>query len=143
MAIMFLYGKGKKDPYQIYDGYKKLKNGDVLPFEIVKYLRKNGIKTNVKNFCLLNKNQKKEWIKQEIGNNKPVIIIIGNKKYLHYITVVGYNENAFCIYDSRISDDINGNNPGNIDINTNDVIKVMDSAVFKGIHIELMISETE
>jgi hypothetical protein len=143
MALMYLYGKGKKDPYQIYDGFKKLNNGYVLPFEMVKYLKNNGITTKIRIFWLFSNNQKKQWIKHEIENNKPVIIIVGNKNYLHYITVIGYDENTFSVYDSGIPKGINGNNPGTIDINTNELIEKMNSAVFKGIHIEAMISGTE
>jgi len=143
MALMYLYGKGKKDPYQIYDGFKKLNNGYVLPFEMVKYLTNNGITTKIKIFWLFSDNQKKQWIKHEIEKNKPVIIIVGNKNYLHYITVIGYDENTFSVYDSGIPKDNNGNNPGTIDISTNELIDKMNSAVFKGIHIEAMISGTE
>jgi len=143
MALMYLYGKGKRDPYQIYDSFKKIKNGYVLPFEIVKYLKNNGIRTTIKIFWLFNNDQKKKWIKSEIEKGKPVIIIVGSKKYLHYVTVIGYNEEVFSVYDSGIPKDFNGNIPGTIDINTDELINKFNSAEFEGIHINAMISGTE
>jgi len=143
MALLYLYGKGKKDPYQIYESFKKINNGYVLPFEVVKYLGNNGIRTTIKLFWLFNNDQKKKWIKSEIEKGKPVIIIVGSKNYLHYITVIGYNEEVFSVYDSGIPKDFNGDIPGTIDINANELINNFNSAEFEGIHINAMISGTE
>jgi len=141
MALMFLYGKGIKDPYEIYNSFKKLSNGYVLPWEITKYLANNGIKARIRIFWLLSDTQKKQWIKREIEHSKPVIMIVGNKKSLHYITIIGYDYEAFSVYDSGIPSDMNGNNPGTNDINVNMLIKKMNAAKFEFINIEAMISE--
>jgi len=141
MAFLYENGKGINDPYLIYDSFSKMKNGYVFPWEITKYLKRNNVNTKIRNFWFVNDKVKNEWIKNEVQKNNPVIVIIGNTKYLHYITVLGFENSFYSIYDSEVVKDLNKENPGNIDVSENELIKKMNTAVFSKIKLKMMIIE--
>lgn len=74
----------------------KLENGYVYPKGILNYLGANGLFVR---YCKGSIDQ----LKQELTNGVPVIVLIKvfpNKKYIHYLPVVGYDETYFYLAES-------------------------------------------
>ena len=76
--------------------YKNL----TFPQGVVNQLHENGIKT--KEYVLKGKSEKEKinWIKETVAQKKPIICLIKVHHVLHYVTVLGYDENGFMLYDS-------------------------------------------
>ncbi len=141
MAVMFSLNGIIENPYTIYDSIgEKLGNGYIYPWGLTQYLKKVNIQSRIYYLGFLSFNNRDKWIKQKINNKQPVIIIVGNRKYLHYITLLGYNDNKYYIYDSLLEGDMNADDPGNITVNSKEVLGRMNSAIFKGIALNMAIS---
>lgn len=71
-----------------------------FPQGVVDLLHKYDIST--KEFILKNKTDEEKilWLKNNIQNGTPVILLIKVHHVLHYVTVIGYNEDGFMLYDS-------------------------------------------
>ncbi|MBU0533718.1 MAG: hypothetical protein KJ887_02820 [Candidatus Omnitrophica bacterium] len=142
MAVLYLEKNEIKDPYKIYEAInEKLGNGYIYPWGLTRYLKNKSIKAKNYYLGLLSNKQKEQWIKNKIINEIPIIIIIGNSKYLHYITVMGFNTNEYFVYDSLVKSDMNGDLPGNITVPALELLNKWNNAVFKGIHLNLSISQ--
>lgn len=94
----------------------KMSNGYVYPKGIVKLLKQQGFKAT---FRIGNITK----LKKEVSKGTPVIVFIKvykNKSFLHYVPVIGYDEENFYIAES-LKDLINTN-----DINYNRRISISD-----------------
>jgi hypothetical protein len=89
---------------------------------------------------LLSKKRRIEWLKSRLHRDIPVIVIVGNDKYLHYISLLGYDSTSFFIYDSLIKSDMNGSKSGNINVGYYELIDKMNSARWKSIKLNIAIS---
>jgi len=142
MAFQFSLLGVKEDPYIIYGKIKeKLGNGYIYPWGLTRYLKTKGIKSKVNYLGFLTNSKRTIWLKNKINKNNPVIVIIGNSKYLHYISLLGYDENLFSVYDSLVKGDLNGIKAGNIDLIYADLLKKMNEASWNGIRLNLAISK--
>ncbi|WP_239447004.1 C39 family peptidase [Treponema sp. Marseille-Q4523] len=76
--------------------YKNL----TFPRGVVKLLNSYAIKT--KEYVLKNKTEKEKirWLQQTVDKGFPVIVLIKVHHIQHYVTVLGYDENGFMLYDS-------------------------------------------
>ena len=76
--------------------YKNL----TFPRGVVKLLNAYAIKT--KEYILKNKtgNEKIQWLQENIDKGFPVIVLIKIQHIQHYVTILGYDENGFMLYDS-------------------------------------------
>ena len=108
MAVVNILADKRLDPENLskemtWRIYKNL----TFPQGVINLLHKYDLKT--KEFVLKNKKdtEKVIWLKSQIDQGQPVILLIKIHHILHYITVVGYNENGFMIYDSMQEKDIN------------------------------------
>lgn len=141
-AVHYLTTGAIEDPYAIYGSFSgKMPNGYVFPWSITRYLSTKSAKYRVFNFWMLSESSQVNWIKQKLSRNKPVIAIVGNTRYLHYITILGYMPDGFLVYDSQILGDLNYESPGNITISASGLTELINSARFKHIPIKLAISE--
>lgn len=81
----------------IYKGFPyKLIDGTIAPKGIIKYLKKAGLSAG---FC----RGSIETLKKQLSKGIPVIAFIRvypNKRYLHYVPVVGYDEKYIYLADS-------------------------------------------
>lgn len=70
-----------------------------FPQVVVNLLHKYSIHTS--EYCLYNydANEKVKWIKKNISNGYPVILLIKVHGIQHYVTVVGYDEYGIMLYD--------------------------------------------
>ena len=129
------------DPYDIYDAMpEKLGRGYVFPWGLTRYLNKHDIKMKSFYLGLLKDASKIAWIEGRVALDNPVVMIVGTKKYLHYVTALGYSESSFHLYDSEIVGDMNLDKPGNISIPKQEAINHMKSAFFKGLYLNMAIS---
>ena len=129
------------DPYEIYDSIpEKLGRGYVFPWGLTRYLDKQEIYMKSYYLGILPETHRIQWIENRISMNNPVVIIVGTKKYLHYLTILGYSENDFHIYDSDVVGDKNFSSPGNISIPHKEAINRMESACFYGVSLNIAIS---
>jgi hypothetical protein len=142
MAVKYIKTGKIEDPYIIYESFRnKMPNGYIYPWSITRYLSDKTTRYRIYNFWLIGRKSQAKWIENKLNEKKPVIAIIGNNKYLHYITIVGYRIGFFYVYDSEINGDLNGSESGNITIPNSKIINLINSAKFKRIPVEMVISE--
>ena len=140
MAVIFGYKKEISDPNDIYNSIdSKMGNGYIYPWGLTRYLGEKGIRVSTYYCGLLNRNQKEQILKESITYGKPVILIVGNKRYLHYITILGFGNDSYHIYDSMFKGDLNLTFPGNRTITSTDLMDLWESARFKRISINMAI----
>ena len=78
----------------------RIKNNLTMPQGLIQVLHKHGIKTKEAVLSCCSDNEKINWIKNTVDEGKPIILLIKIKKVLHYVTVIGYDEKGFILYDS-------------------------------------------
>ncbi len=76
--------------------YKNL----TFPQGVVDLLHKYNISTKEKVIKNKTDEEKIVWVKNNIENGNPVILLIKVHHVLHYVTVLGYNRDGFMLYDS-------------------------------------------
>ena len=116
--------------------------GDNLtyPWGVTEYLHKSNLETHIYFLGLLSKKQKLAWIKEKIESGSPVIVIVGNSEYSHYLTILGYKDDELYKYDSALSKDENGEELGNSTENYESLLGKVESVRFAGVPINLAIS---
>jgi hypothetical protein len=130
-----------EDPYKIYNNISnKMKNGYVFPWDIVNYLAKKKIDTRIYWFVCASDETYSNWIKKEIDNGNPVIVIEDNKGVLHYFTVLGFKDDTFNVFDSTFNVQDNGMIEGNGYMSKDELLQNMRRAKFSGINIRMGIS---
>lgn len=101
MAVINILHTEERDPELLSEkmGWRMYKNL-TFPQGVVNLLRDNGIKT--KEVVLKSKSDrdKVRWIKQTVSEEKPIIVLIKVHHVLHYVTILGYDEKGFMLYDS-------------------------------------------
>lgn len=144
MAYIFTKKNTIQDPETINKNISgKMKNNYTYPWGIVKYLQKHNLPVKIYYHGLSSDQNRKNWIKTKINKGIPVIILvwIWKKSYLHYITIVWYNENSFQVYDSLSKIDNNWSLAGNETRTEETLLKKWKAAKFKRIHLNLAITE--
>jgi len=71
-----------------------------FPQGIIDLLRKYKINTKEYSLNLYSNNKKIFWLKNQLDNGNPIILLVKVKNIQHYFTVIGYDENGFMLYDS-------------------------------------------
>jgi hypothetical protein len=139
-AAFNVFEDNKKDPQKIADeiGFR-LKDRFTLPLGIENYFRDNNYNVEQNNLINQNEIEKINYLKSNLSQNKVGIIIIKLPNtswyYLHYITILGYDNEDFYIYDSlatkdknnpQFTLDLNGDLPGNKSMKSDELIKMWD-----------------
>jgi hypothetical protein len=70
------------------------------PQGVLDLLAKYDIKTMEYILFSYNNNEKVNWIKNTISNDKPIIFMVGLKHVRHFFTIIGYDSEGFLLYDS-------------------------------------------
>ncbi|GHT70498.1 hypothetical protein FACS1894110_22140 [Spirochaetia bacterium] len=78
-----------------------------FPQGVVDLLHKYDIKTKEYSLKLYSNEDKKIWLKNQVDNGSPIILLVKVKNIQHYFTVLGYDEDGFMLYDSLQENDIN------------------------------------
>jgi uncharacterized protein YvpB len=71
-----------------------------FPQGLINLLQKYNIKTKEYSLKMYSNKNKIIWLKNQIDNGKPIILLVKVKNIQHYFTVIGYDENGFMLYDS-------------------------------------------
>jgi hypothetical protein len=141
MALIFEKNNEFIDPEKINrDMPDRFNNGYTLPWGIPKYLKKYNINAKLYWFGLIDNDRKINWIRNRITSNDPVILLVGGKTYLHYITVLGFKNDDFYIYDSMLNDDKNGSIEGNDVLKKDELMKWWNNAQYAKIHLYAALS---
>ena len=101
MAVVNILRNEEKDPELLSQQMKwRIYKNLTFPQGVVNQLHENGIKT--KEYVLKSKSdeEKIKWIKETVWQKHPVICLIKIHHILHYVTILGYDENGFMLYDS-------------------------------------------
>ncbi len=101
MAVINILRNEEKDPEILSKQMKwRIYKNLTFPQGVINQLHKNEIKT--KEYVLKGKSEqdKINWIKETVSQKKPIICLIKIHHVLHYVTILGYDENGFMLYDS-------------------------------------------
>jgi hypothetical protein len=114
----------------------KLKDRFTLPIGLENYLKDQNMDVENNNAIGLNETQKIEYLKYQLSTGKAGILLVKIPEvswyYLHYIAILGYDNSDFFVYDSlaprdgtsKYTIDLNGSNPGNKSIPTEELIQI-------------------
>ena len=101
MGVINVVTGESKDPELLAKETKwRIMNNLTFPQGIIDLLHKYNITT--KEYCLnvYSNNDKAHWLKNQIDNGNPIILLAKVQNIQHYFTVIGYDENGFMLYDS-------------------------------------------
>jgi len=142
MAALYVMKGERVDPYEIYRSMpEKLGNGYIYPWGITRFLESRGIKAKASYLGLRSDEGKERWLRETVSSGRPAIVIIGTRKYLHYVTVLGYDGPSYHLYDSLLNTDANGSLPGNLTVTAGELLDRWNSARFKGFRLMMAIAE--
>lgn len=142
MVITYFANGVLMDPYIINNSISKRSiSGGISPWSLNSYLIRQKIQSNLSFLSLLSNTRKIEWLKGNIVKGKPVIITTNNLTNMHFITVVGYQNNLFFLYDSQNSSDGNGLMAGNTTVTDEGLIDSWNKAKIGKHSINIAISE--
>jgi hypothetical protein len=138
-GVLNVFDKQLIDPEEVASQISfKIKDRLTFPIGLENYLKKQNMKVETNNAIGLNEIQKIEYLKYQLSQGKAGILLVKIPKsdwyYLHYITILGYDENNFFVYDSLVARDgdskftvdQNGSQPGNKSIPAKELIKMWD-----------------
>ena len=101
MGVINVLTGDKKDPEILVKETKwRIMKNLTFPQGLIDLLRKYKIKTKEYSLKLYSNNEKIFWLKNQIDNGSPIILLVKVKNIQHYFTVIGYDENGFMLYDS-------------------------------------------
>lgn len=142
MAALYVTKGERVDPYEIYRSMpEKLGNGYIYPWGITRFLESRGIKAKASYLGLRSDEGKERWLRETLSSGRPAIVIIGTRKYLHYVTVLGYDGPSYYLYDSLLKADANGSLPGNLTVSFGELLDRWNGARFKGFRLRMAIAE--
>jgi hypothetical protein len=78
----------------------RLPNKISLPWGLEKLLVRYGIKTEVPFLILFSKEERIKYLKAQLSFGKPIILLGLKNGMGHYITLLGYRDDDFYVYDS-------------------------------------------
>jgi hypothetical protein len=97
--FLFYRKSTKEFSFLLFDGWLVLKRTTLLQ-SIIDLLKKYDIKTKEYSLGIYSDDKKIQWLKNQIDNGHPIVLLVKPYKYQHYFTVLGYDENGFMVYDS-------------------------------------------
>ena len=101
MAVINALREDKIDPEALAEETKwRIVKNMTFPQGVVDLLHKYRIKTKEYNLKLYSSSDKIIWLKYQIDNGSPIILLAKVKNIQHYFTIIGYDENGFMLYDS-------------------------------------------
>lgn len=94
--------------------------GYTLPITMVSALQERGFTVDQRLVSMPDA-EKTRWLRRKLAQGSPVIVLIRQGGALHYVTLLGYTEQAFYVYDSLqprgegdLTVDANGDLSGNV-----------------------------
>jgi hypothetical protein len=117
----------------------KIQDRLTFPIGIENYLKDRNMQIETPNAISLNESEKINFLKSQLSSGKAGILLVkipqSDWYYLHYITILGYDESNFYVYDSlaprdgdsKYTIDQNGLKPGNKSIPSKELIQIWDA----------------
>jgi hypothetical protein len=115
-----------------------------LPWGLEDQLKKHSAQTNFPNLHKRSNNQKLDYLKSELSQDHPVILLVNETNYEHYIVLLGYNETGgFHIYDpvnyrdstnKNLTRDDNGEETGNRTLSSDELINIWSRGGILGVY---------
>ena len=148
MAFAYATRGERLDPEAIKRSIRgKMANGYVYPWGITSYLRLRGLRPATWWLRFLSPRERADWVRSAVAGGRPVVLIVGNRKYLHYVTVLGYSGKVFDLYDSDFVGNGaagngaagNGARPGNRAMGETALLDWWWGARFKGLRLDAAI----
>jgi len=101
MAVINILTGEIKDPEVLAKETKwRIMNNLTFPQGLIDLLRKYNIRTKEYSLKIYKNDEKILWLKNQIDNGSPVILLVKEKYVQHVFTIIGYDENGFMLYDS-------------------------------------------
>jgi hypothetical protein len=101
MAIINILNGDIKDPEILAKETKwRIMKNLTFPQGLVDLLHKYNVNTREYRLNKYYDYDKIIWLKNQIDNGNPIILLVKVKNIQHYFTVIGYDENGFMLYDS-------------------------------------------
>ncbi len=110
----------------------RLPNKVTLPWGLERLLGRYGIKTEVPFLLFFSREHRLDYLKAQLSRGWPVILLGLKQGIGHYLTLLGYGDNGFYVYDSWYSRnpllpgahtyDDNGALPGNLTMSEDEII---------------------
>ena len=101
MAVINILHGLKIDPEVLAQETKwRIRKNMTFPQGLIDLLHKRNITTKEFSMKLYSDNDKVSWLKNQIDNNNPIILLLKVENIQHYFTIIGYDGNGFMIYDS-------------------------------------------
>jgi hypothetical protein len=101
MGVINILTEEKKDPETLAKEtrWRIIKNL-TFPQGLVELLHKYKIRTREYSLKIYSTSEKIQWLRNQIDNETPIILLVKVKNIQHYFTVIGYDGNGFMLYDS-------------------------------------------
>ncbi len=101
MGVINILDGRKLDPELLAKETKwRMTKNLTYPQGLVDLLRRYNIKTKEYNLRLYSGENKIRWLKNQVDQGYPVILLVKVKNIQHYFTVIGYDDRGFMLYDS-------------------------------------------
>lgn len=101
MAVISILRKNSVDPEILAEQTAwRIQKNLTMPQGLLKLLHDYDIHTKEFTMFLYSDKEKINWLKNMCDNNTPVILLIREEDFLHYITLLGYDSHGFLFYDS-------------------------------------------
>lgn len=119
----------------------RLPNKYTIPIGLEEQLTENGITIEVPNLKPLSQKEKLQYLKETLIAQKPIILLGEQEGYQHYLTLFGFKNDDFYIYDSLhekgqagLTKDENGDLPGNRNLSSEELIKFWEKGGMYGLY---------
>jgi len=115
-------------------------HGVTLPFGILSTLHSHNVPFEE---CIVSFSdaQKIQWLREQIAQKHPVILLGRKKNALHYITALGYGTSTFNVYDSwedksndNLTIDKNGSASGNVTLTDTELLQFWNNGGVLGLY---------
>lgn len=138
------------DPFELFEDMSwKIPNYGIHPWGLEKELKKHNLEIQIPNLTSLNKTQKLNFLKQELSQKHPIILLGEKDGFQHYFTIFGFdsNQDQFYIYDSlhdrqdkKLTIDDNGSLPGNRTLSSEELIEFWSKGGLFGFYTWYLVS---
>lgn len=101
MAVLNLLKHENPDPEELASKMKwRMDKNLTFPQGVIDLLSDNGVRTE--EFILKGRNDEEKilWLKTNLMKGFPIIVLLKVKNVLHYVTILGYDDKGFSLYDS-------------------------------------------
>jgi len=141
MAVMNILRDEFPDPEKLaLETPWRIQRNLTFPQGVISQLIQNQITVKEYTLWLYNNERKVSWLQNQIDLGKPVILLIEIHHIKHYVTVLGYDQDGFMLYDSnqeklesnpRMTIDDNPMKEGNRYYSTQDLLSVWRDGGYK------------